>query len=220
MTRTAASYLTRTGGERYHGLEGINVLGASFLLRGNRISMDDGPIIARCLAGEGEAFEMLVAKYQAGVLSLAWSVLGNRAEAEDAAQEAFLRAYTHLKQFDHSRNFRGWLYTIAFSRCLDRLKKQRTERKFRPEVYRMSSPTPGGPESERRFEQSAAFRPLWRKLNPKERLALSLAATQGYSAAEVAEVLRCAESTARVYIFKARRKLQKWLKGNADARTP
>jgi RNA polymerase sigma-70 factor (ECF subfamily) len=182
--------------------------------------MDDGPIIARCLAGESEAFEMLVAKYQSGVLSLAWSVLGNRAEAEDAAQEAFLRAYTHLKQFDHSRNFRGWLSTIAFSLCLDRLKKQRTERRFRPEVYRTTNPSPFGQESERRFEQTATFEPLLRKLNPKERVALSLAATQGYSAAEVAEVLRCAESTARVYIFKARRKLRKWLKGNADDRNP
>lgn len=84
-------------------------------------SMDDGQIIACCLAGEREAFEMIVNKYQARVLSLAWSVLGNRAEAEDTTQEAFIRAYTNLRDFDQARGFKNWLYAIAYKRCLDRI---------------------------------------------------------------------------------------------------
>lgn len=175
---------------------------------------DDGQTIARCLAGEREAFEMIVNKYQAGVLSLAWSVLGNRAEAEDVTQEAFFRAYLNLRNFDRARGFKNWLYAIAYKRCLDRIKKEKTEKKYR---FRMTEPMArdsSGPETEPRMEESTFLGPLLKRLTFKERLALSLSMNDGYTAAETAEVLRCSESTARVYMFNAKRKLRKWLERN------
>lgn len=69
-------------------------------------------------------------------------------------------------------------------------------------------------ETERRMTQSAVIDPLLKRLGVKERLALSLSINEGYTAAETAEILHCAESTARVYVFNARRKLRKWLERN------
>jgi len=182
--------------------------------------MDEASIISRCRSGEREAFEMLVSKYQAGALSLAWSVLGRQAEAEDAAQEAFLQAYLNLPSFDHVRPFKSWLYAIVTNECLDRLKKERTERKFRLRASETSNPSSKGPNPELRLENAAVVGPLLEKLGARERLALYLDVVEGYTAAEVADVLRCAESTARVYVFKAKIKLRKWLKGNPDVSNP
>jgi len=178
------------------------------------VSMDDGRIIARCLAGEREAFEMIVNKYQAGILSLAWSVLGNRAEAEDAAQEAFIRAYMYLRNFDQAQGFKNWLYAIAYKRCLDRIKKRKTEKKFRSRMEEVAAPVSSGVETERRIEKSAVIGPLLKKLTVKERLALTLALNEGYTASEIAALLHCAESTARVYVFHAKKKLKGWLERN------
>ena len=178
------------------------------------VSMDDGQIIARCLAGEREAFEMIVNKYQARVLSLAWSVLGNRAEAEDTTQEAFIRAYVNLRDFDQARGFKNWLYAIAFKRCLDRLKKEKIEKKYRSRIAEATTQVSRRVEMEHRLEESAVMGLLLKKLTVKERLALSLATNEGYTAAEIAAVLHCAESTARVYVFSAKGKLRKWLERN------
>ena len=182
--------------------------------------MDEASIISRCRSGERDAFETLVVKYQAGALSLAWSVLGRQADAEDAAQEAFLQAYLNLPRFDRVRPFKSWLYAIVTNECLDRLKKERTERKFRLRALATSNPSSKGPNPALRLENTAVVGPLLRKLGDRERLAIYLDVVEGYTAAEVADVLRCAESTARVYVFKAKIKLRKWLKGNPDVSNP
>ncbi|MCX6574984.1 MAG: sigma-70 family RNA polymerase sigma factor [Candidatus Aminicenantes bacterium] len=174
---------------------------------------DDGQTIARCLAGDREAFEMIVNKYQAGVLSLAWSVLGNRAEAEDAAQEAFFRAYVSLQNFDRAKDFKNWLYAIAYKRCLDRIRKLKTEKKYRSRMA--DALVTSGLKKEPGTEESAILSPLLEKLTVKERLVLSLSINDEYTADEIAEVLQCAVSTARVHLFNAKRKLRKELERNS-----
>lgn len=176
---------------------------------------DDGQTIARCLAGDREAFEMIVNKYQAGVLTLAWSVLGNRAEAEDAAQEAFFRAYVNLQNFDCAKDFKNWLYAIVHKRCLDRIRKLNTEKKHRSRMAEAAAPVTSGLKKEPGADESAVLSPLLKKLTVKERLALSLSVNEEYTAAEIAEVLQCAESTARVHLFNAKRKLRKGLERNS-----
>ena len=179
--------------------------------------MNDEPIIGRCLDGDGEAFEMLVNRYQSGVLSLAWSILGIREEAEDAAQEAFVRAFTNLRAFDPSRPFRPWIYAIATHNCLDRLKRRRLERRYQDSFrFSLGDPDPDpDARAERRFEDSSRLIPLLARLKPKERLALYLAAVEGRSSTEVASVLGCSEGSARVRIHKAKKKVRDWLQRSA-----
>jgi RNA polymerase sigma-70 factor (ECF subfamily) len=173
--------------------------------------MDEDQIIRRCREGDGEAFEMLVDRYQSGLLSLAWGILGNREEAEDAAQEAFVRAFTNLPAFDPGRPFRPWLYAIAAHDCLDRLKRRRLERRF--ESDGRNDPPDQGPDSgfERRFEGSNRVAPLLDRLKPAERMALYLSVVEGWTAAEVAAVLGCSAGSARVRIHNAKKKARRCL---------
>ena len=176
--------------------------------------MDEDPIIGRCLEGDAEAFEMLVNRYQSGVLSLAWSILGIREEAEDAAQEAFIRAFTNLREFDPARPFRPWLYAIAVHGCLDRLKRRRLERRFRGGWEDTLLDPDSGAVTERRLENADILAPLLDRLKPKDRLALYLSVVEGRTSAEVASILGCSDGSARVRIHKAKKKVRDWLKRN------
>jgi RNA polymerase sigma-70 factor (ECF subfamily) len=174
-------------------------------------SSEDSQIIRRCLDGEAGVFEAIVRKYQAGVLLVAWSVLGNREDAMDASQETFLRAFSNLGSFDHAREFKNWLHAIAYHACLDQVKKKKTEKRFRFEAVALTSQRPGEPERDPGIEESEIVRPFWMRLTVKERLALSLALNEGYSAVEIAKVLECSENCARVHVCHAKSKLKKWL---------
>ncbi len=81
--------------------------------------------IARARQGDQHAFSQLVAVYQKPVFNVCYRMLGNRGDAEDAAQEAFIRAYLKLETYDAARKFSSWLFSIATHYCIDRLRKQR-----------------------------------------------------------------------------------------------
>src|SRR5688572_29006606 len=78
----------------------------------------DEALARRAQAGDADAFAALVGRYQVTVLNLAYRMLGDSQEAEDVAQEVFIRAYQSLGRFDSSRRFFSWLYRIAINRCL------------------------------------------------------------------------------------------------------
>jgi RNA polymerase sigma-70 factor (ECF subfamily) len=88
---------------------------------------NEAKIIARAQAGDTGAFEMLVVEHQAYVYHLAFRVLGNEQEAEDTAQEAFVRAWQSLPKFRAQARFSTWLYRIVTNLCYNRLPKLRRE---------------------------------------------------------------------------------------------
>ena len=77
--------------------------------------------------GDAAAFSKLVEAYQTPVYNLAYRMLGNAAEAEDAAQETFIRAYTRLNTYDPDRKFSSWLLAIASHYCIDVLRRRRIQ---------------------------------------------------------------------------------------------
>src|SRR4030095_16426021 len=79
--------------------------------------MDDKPAIDKCRNGEHEAFRYLVELYQRQAVSHATGILGNREDALDAAQEAFIDAFRALKSFDEARPFYPWFYVLLRNRC-------------------------------------------------------------------------------------------------------
>jgi len=178
--------------------------------------MDDSKIISRCLSGEVEAFELIVKKYQANMLFLSWGILGDKEEARDVTQEAFVQSYLNLSRFDRTRSFKSWLYSIAYKRCLDRIKKKKSLREFIKKLIKEEELSNEDKNRARRVEDSEIFSPILKKLNENERAAISLKINEGYSAKEIAEILDCAESTAWVYIFHAKRKLKKLLEEKKD----
>ena len=77
--------------------------------------------------GDKEAFGLLIKAYQSPVFNLAYRMLGNADEAEQAAQEAFIRAWTRLDSYDSSHKFSTWLLTITSNYCIDQLRKRRAQ---------------------------------------------------------------------------------------------
>jgi RNA polymerase sigma-70 factor (ECF subfamily) len=82
-------------------------------------------VVERARRGDEAAFEQLVESYQMPLFNLCRRMLGEAGEAEDAAQETFLRAYLHLWSYDPSRGFKNWLFAIATHYCIDCLRRRR-----------------------------------------------------------------------------------------------
>src|SRR4030065_56750 len=147
------------------------------------------------------------------VMSVALTAGGNRRDAEDVCQEPFLQVFRRLDRYDPARSFRPWLLPSAYRRSLDMLRKKRRFSEFsskarhEPAVAeRGANPHPAGPEP----LPSA----LLKTLSPRERTALCLWANEGYTARDISEVLACSASTARVYLFNARRKIKTLLEND------
>jgi RNA polymerase sigma-70 factor (ECF subfamily) len=175
-------------------------------------AMDDRAIITRCLEGDTEAFETMVKRYQQPVLAMCWSVLRDREEARDITQEAFVSAFFHLDRYDMRRSFKNWIQAIAYHKCLDKLRKQSSFRRYLKKNRRedwLVDPD-GSPESVSGFSEE--FKAILDKLKERERIALLLKVRDGFTAAEIGEIIDCSESTVRVYLFHARNKLKKWIK--------
>jgi len=172
--------------------------------------MDEQELIAGCLRGRMEDFRMIVERYTAPAMALAMNILGNRDDAEDACQELFIQVYRNLKSYDKDRSFKNWVYTILYRRCLDHIKKRRRSaeliRKVGREAVLVTPANPGPSQPPRNLPSK-----LLEVLKTKERTALCLWANEGYTAPEIGEVLRCSASTARVYLFQARKKIKKLL---------
>ena len=81
--------------------------------------------IAQVKAGDRIAFSQIVEKYQQPVYNICYHMLKNTEEAEDAAQEVFLRVYSKLDTYDDQRQFSTWLFSIASHYCMDRWKRRR-----------------------------------------------------------------------------------------------
>lgn len=88
--------------------------------------MDEEELIARVLTGETDSYRSLVERYQTGLIIHCENILRDRAEAEDVAQEAFIKAYQNLSDFSAKKaRFSTWLYRIATNLCIDTLRKNR-----------------------------------------------------------------------------------------------
>lgn len=85
----------------------------------------DRDIILAALAGDHQAFAVLVERYVSAIYKFSYRYVRNGPDAEDIAQETFLRVWKNLKQFDTSKNFRTWIYAIAKNASLDLLKKKK-----------------------------------------------------------------------------------------------
>jgi len=169
--------------------------------------VDESDIIEGCLRASLAAQKAMVDAYGTLVLSVALNVLANRQDAEDVCQETFLQAFRRLDRYDRERSFKTWLLTIAYRRSLDMLRKRRRFIQF---AARAKSEETAARERRNPGQDSLAPLPskLIETLSPRERAAICLWANEGYAAKDIAEVLACSASTARVYLFNARRKIK------------
>lgn len=91
------------------------------------LSSEDIEIVNRCLAGDVNAFEVLIEKYKKAVYNTAYRMMGNREEAEDVSQEAFIRMYKSLSKYNPEYKFITWALKVTTNLCLDNLRKRKGE---------------------------------------------------------------------------------------------
>lgn len=176
---------------------------------------NDSLWVQRTLAGDQQAFGELVQRYERDVFNLAYRMLNNRGEAEDAAQEAFLRAYAHLDRYDMSRPFKTWVLSITSNHCIDRLRRRRLtwlslEEPLPPHPA-LTSDIPGPEEATLTNERDTLVQGLLENLSPEYRLAVVLRYWYDLSYAEIAEMLDTTESAIKSRLFRARQALAKQL---------
>ena len=164
--------------------------------------------IRRALAGDQDAFACLVEAYQTAVYNLACRMLGNAVEAEDAAQEAFLKAYTRLNTYDSGKKFSSWLLAITSHHCIDRLRQRRftlSLDELPPWRWLSSSSRPE--EVIVRSEERDEVHRLLDQLSPHHRAAVILRYWHGLSYQEIAEAMETTESAVKSTLYRARQKL-------------
>jgi len=167
--------------------------------------------VQAAIEGDQDAFTELVYTYQDAVYNLCYRLLSERTEAEDAAQEAFLRAYLNLQRYDPSRSFKTWLLTIASNHCIDRLRRRRMkwlsiEDETLPSLS-LSSDEPEPEDASIMREQSEAIQAILGELNPEYRAAVVLRYWYDYSYSEIADILDTTESAIKSRLFRARQLL-------------
>ena len=168
--------------------------------------------IERVLAGDESAYEPLVTENQTKVYRLALRILKNEADAEDAAQEAFLKAYTSLADFRGDSRFSVWLYRLTNNICIDMLRKSK-----RAVIVSLQTEDDDGEETEiaipderyspERLAERAADRTALAALPDDCREILALRESAGLSYDEIAAALSLEVGTVKSRLNRARKKL-------------
>ena len=174
---------------------------------------DDLTLISRFKSGDESAFNGIVLAYQDRIYGLCRRLLGNAHDAEDAAQDTFVKAFQNLNKFQPQASLYTWLYRIAVNTCLDYRRKPFFESLFRRtgegEEFQYDQPT-GEPSPERIAESRQMEQALWKslaKLSQKLRMVIVLKELEGLSYEEIADVLDISLGTVKSRISRAREEL-------------
>jgi len=171
---------------------------------------NEAELATRARGGDRVAFGQLVERFAPQARRVARAVLQDPHDADDAAQDAFLAALVKLDQYDPRRPFGPWLMRIVANAATDR-RRRRTVRQVEPLAPEL---TGGGPRPDREAEQSALgdrLRAALAELPNRRRIAVVLFDVEGYSHAEIAQILGIPEGTVRSEVFHARRRLRELL---------
>jgi RNA polymerase sigma-70 factor (ECF subfamily) len=172
--------------------------------------------IHRAKQGDDDAFAMLVEVYQVPVYNLCYRMLGNPMEAEDAAQEAFLRAYKGINRYDPERRFATWLLSIASHHCIDRLRRRKFPIRSLDELLpwqQKADDTPGPETALTQKENQEVVRKMLEQLGDHDRMVVILRYWYDLSYEEIAQSLSSSISAVKSRLHRARRQLaDQWIK--------
>lgn len=175
-------------------------------------------LVERAQNGDTRAFEILIQQCDRKVLEMAYSLLGNRQDAEDVYQETMLKAYTRLESFRGESRFSTWLCRIAIHHAINRRRARARRRWFSlhdsedtvlsSEIARNHRPAVS---AEQRVLDQEFHRHLQRaldRLSVRERAAFVLKHFHDYKIVEIADALNCSPGSIKSYLFRATRKLR------------
>jgi RNA polymerase sigma-70 factor, ECF subfamily len=179
------------------------------------LTLTDRDLAVRSRRGDPEAFGELVRRYQTAVFNACYRLLGERREAEDLAQEAFIRAYHHLDSYDIERPFGPWMRRVAANLCINHLKAEHRlevpledESDLAPiESGRLTPQAPSPETLHLQHEQAEALRRAILELPPAYRAVIELRHFLDLSYQEIAGQLGLPLSDVKSHLFRARKLL-------------
>lgn len=186
------------------------------------MEVTDAAVVAQVLAGDKEAFRLLVDRHSRSIFHVTFRMTGNQQDAEELVQETFLRAYKALGRFELRSNFSTWLYRIAVNRTLDFLSVKKMQNKDTYQIVDEPDPEEGrqiqlaaeGPGPERMVlssEMKSKVAQSMSLLTPVERIAFTMRHMEGRSIEEIGETLKLNTSAAKNSVFRAVKKLRQQL---------
>ncbi len=164
-----------------------------------------------CASGEIGAFEQLYQLHGARMKSVAWNLLGNETDAEDAVQEAFLKAFRGRGNFQGQASLSTWLHRIVVNTCLDarrRARRHPEDEAIEPDTPDALHPSTGTPHHPLRM----ALEKCMARLGEKQRTAFVLYEVEGFSHAEISAMLNISEAASKNRLFEAKKELRTMLK--------
>lgn len=162
---------------------------------------DEAELVTRAREGDLDAFDSLVRRHGPAVYRVAVRMLGEPADAEDAAQESFVQAWRSLRSFRGQSRFSTWMYRIVTNRCLNELARRRETEPLQEES---PSEGPGPEEVVVARSEFAVLRQVVDDLTPEQRVALVLREFEGCTYEEIAEVLDISVSAVKSRLHRAR----------------
>lgn len=182
--------------------------------------MDEKALIGQILAGDQDAFARLVQAYQKPVYNLCLRMVSNPTDAEDLAQEAFVKAWRGLRFYKHEAAFSTWLYRLTSNVCIDFLRRQKktvslTVEEDAPDLE-VPDAAPLPEEQVLNKEKQHAVAAAMAQLEEEYRLALTLRVVDDLTYEQIAEVLGIKVGTVKSRIARARERMRKMLLENGN----
>lgn len=172
---------------------------------------EDLMYVERVKRGDTASFRFLVDKYQDMAFTIAYKILKNSGDAEDAAQEGFVKAYQQLHRFEGRSKFSTWLYTVIYRSAIDKT-HQRRFLKMEEAGYEQQKHTDTPVKQMMQEEQSALVKKAIDALPPTESLLITLFYMNDCSVREIADISGLTEVNIKVKLFRARKTLQERLR--------
>ena len=174
------------------------------------VQLEDSDLVSKSLHGDMKAFGVLIDRYKQMVFTLACRILRNKEEAEEIAQDTFLKAYKALETFKGEAKFSTWLYKIAYYQSLDQLKKKKRHiasvslDHYRPTDIKVMS---GVFEEMERQDRARIVKKAIDKLNEEDAAIVTLFYFEELSIREIAEIVSLSLEVIKVRLFRSRKQL-------------
>jgi RNA polymerase sigma-70 factor (ECF subfamily) len=186
------------------------------------VDNDDAGIIRRCREGDERAYRDLVLRFQRPVYSVAFRMVRSAEDAEDIAQETFVRVFRALGRYDPARSFEAWLFTITTRLCIDLMRRRRVRpislsrqdpESGEDQTIDIADPGLGPDETTSHAEEERHATDLIDSLPPHYRIVVMLRHQQDLSYEEIAEALSLPLGTVKARIHRARALLKNRIEG-------
>ena len=170
-------------------------------------TQEESTIIKKVLEGDVNAFAALVNEYKDLAVTLAYNILLNREDAEDVAQDSFIKAYSSLRSFKGNARFSTWLYRIVINTSLNKKKRKRltvfiNEEEFTPATVNVIMPVGYSVADQKKYIQLAIGR-----LNEAERICITLYYLNELAVEEISELTKYSVANIKVLLYRGRRHL-------------